>query len=59
MYRRHNAHLISLPVRRAEWPEPKHWLIPCAAEDPRRISRADAEYLLRNGYYGILTQEDR
>jgi len=52
-------HTMTLTVRLSQWPEPRHWLIPCEAEDPRRITPGEAEYLLGHGFYGVMTPEDR
>jgi len=43
-----------MTVRLSQWPEPRHWLIVCAEDDPRRITPGEAEYLLGHGFYGVL-----
>jgi len=45
-------------VRLSEWPEPRHWLIPCADDDPRQLHPAEAEWLLTHGFYGVLDAEE-
>jgi len=47
-----------MTVRLSQWPEPRHWLIVCAEDDPRRITPGEAEYLLGHGFYGVLDAEE-
>ena len=48
-----------MTVRVSEWPEPRHWLIPCTEADPRKLHPAEAEWLVTHGFYGVLPARTR